>query len=359
MIASSARRAAAAAAGGGEPEAPPPYREPPPPSSPIHTHNGSGQPSSVTTRASAGARSYPRRASRASVAQAGLNRHYSAVIEALESPPVALASLATSSTGAQGGDPLADRPRRGTPLVQWVWPSNASASVIAKAGGSSEGNNKSNSSSNVLEGGGESNRCCQDNNLAKRRVMMHGLHQRGRREAPPVVLSGVVTGKVCEPVRPTRLDLSASQGYPLSSRVIYTAKSKGRHTNNPADAPPPPRATTASAAAAAAGAAAVTAAPRTPLSLKPPALKLPLSFPLEAPWLDSAGRAGGGGGTGSGSRGRGRAYSSNSATAAGLPSPRYLQSTTVSQAKAVEPAAKKRAGSFRARRASLDGSETD
>ena len=40
---------------------------------------------------------------------------------------------------------------------------------------------------------------------------MPGLHQRGKHEALPV-LSGVVTGKVCEPVRPTRLDLSANQG---------------------------------------------------------------------------------------------------------------------------------------------------
>lgn len=147
----------------------------------------------------------------------------------------------------------------------------------------------------------------------------------------------------------------ARTGYPLSSRVIYTAKAKGRHTN-PADALPSSRAT-ASAAAAPAAAAAATAPPQTPPSVKPPALNLPLSFPLDAPWLDSAGRGTGGG---SGNRGgRSRAYSSNSASAAGLPSPRYLQSTTVSQAKAVEPASKKRAGSFRVRRASLDGSETE
>lgn len=215
MIAASGRRGlASSGAAGGEPEAPPPYRESPPPSSPIRMHSGSGPPSSVHTRASAGGRSYPRRASRPSAAQAGLNRHYSAVVEALESPPAALASLASSSTAAaRGGDPLSHRPRRGTPLVRWVWPSNASASVIAKAG-SSESNSHNNSSTNVMEGvggrRGESNsRCYQEN--AKRR-MMPGLHQRGRHEAPTVVLSGVVTGKICEPVRPTRLDLSANQG---------------------------------------------------------------------------------------------------------------------------------------------------
>lgn len=96
-------------------------------------------------------------------------------------------------------------------------------------------------------------------------------------------------------------------GYPLSSRVIYTAK--GGHSN-PADAPP-------------------ATAPNTASSNRPPALRFTLTSPHEAPWLDSAG--GGGGGP------RGRAYSANSAAAAGLQSPRYLQSTTVSQAKAVEP----------------------
>ena len=231
MIAASGRRGlSSSAAAGGEPEAPPPYRESPPPSSPIRIHSGSGQPSSVHTRASAGGRSYPRRANRASAAQVGLNRHYSAVVEALESPPAALASLASSSTAAaRRGDPLSRRPRRGTPLVQWVWPSNASASVIAKAGSSDS--NSHNNNTNAMEGAGgrrgesiiSNGRCYQEN--AKRR-MMPGLHQRGRHEAPPVVLSGVVTGKICEPVRPTRLDLSANQG----ERQESTIGMRGIHT---------------------------------------------------------------------------------------------------------------------------------
>lgn len=183
--------------GGGEPEAPPPYKEPSPPASPTHTQSGQTS-SSVPTRASAGGRSYPRRVSKApSAGEASLNRHYSAVLEALESPPVDLPST------DQGELPSHSKPRRGTPLVQWVWPSNATtSSVISKAG--SESNN---SNSGALNGGGR-NRCSQENE----KMMMPGLHQRrGTREAPPK-LSGVVTGKVCEPVRPTRLDLSASQG---------------------------------------------------------------------------------------------------------------------------------------------------
>lgn len=126
------------------------------------------------------------------------------------------------------------------------------------------------------------------------------------------------------PHRTTLLYYTA--GYPTSSRVIYTAK--GGHTN-PADAhhpfptPAAPRAAKATSA-------------------RPPALNLPLPHPHEAPWLDSTGHSSYGGGAGGGARGR--AYSANSAgAAAGLLSPRYLQSTTVSQAKAVEPSGRTRA----------------
>lgn len=135
--------------------------------------------------------------------------------------------------------------------------------------------------------------------------------------------------------------------YPTSSRVIYTAR--GGHTN-PADAHP--SSTTGAHKA-----------PKTTTNTKPPALKLQQPHPHDAPWLDSAGHgfdAGGGGfgggvGGGGGGGTRSRAYSANSAGAAGLQSPRYLQSTTVSQAKAVEPSGRDRAGKQRSSSSRVSG----
>lgn len=116
-------------------------------------------------------------------------------------------------------------------------------------------------------------------------------------------------------------------GYPTSSRVIYTAK--GGHASSTNSHAKGDALTLTTAAVAAAAKIA---------SARPSALKLPSSpHPADdaSPWLDSLGRSFGGGGGG-----RSRGYSAHSASAAGLLSPRYLQSTTVSQAKAVEPSVK-------------------
>ncbi|CAB1098642.1 unnamed protein product [Ectocarpus sp. CCAP 1310/34] len=123
-------------------------------------------------------------------------------------------------------------------------------------------------------------------------------------------------------------------GYPTSSRVIYTAKG-GHASSTHAHAKGDTLTSTMAAVAAAAKSA----------SARPSALKLPSSpHPADdaAPWLDSLGRSFGGvgGGGGGGGGGRSRGCSAHSTSAAGLLSPRYLQSTTVSQAKAVEPSGK-------------------
>lgn len=104
------------------------------------------------------------------------------------------------------------------------------------------------------------------------------------------------------------VDLRGSTGYPRFSRVIFTAK--GGYTNLS------------------------DAVNHAPSGTRSSSLKFTLPSPHEAPWLDSTGTSGGGGAEGGG---RSRAHSANSAAAAGLQSPRYLRSTNVSQAKAVEP----------------------
>ncbi|CAN0260659.1 unnamed protein product [Ectocarpus fasciculatus] len=238
-------------------------------------------------------------------------------------PPAAIATDAhaagrnSSATAAAAAMPKPPRKaQRGMPLMQWVWPAN---SGLARVGSEWFRGTGSAADGGGTRGGKEQQQQ-QQQQQQENRVRLQGRTQK----------SSVVVGTVCQPVRPTRLDLTASQGYPASSRVIYTAK--GGHASSSTHAHAKGEALTLTAAA-------VAAAAKSAASARPSALKLPSSpHPADdaSPWLDSLGRGFGGGGGG----GRSRGYSAHSASAAGLLSPRYLQSTTVSQAKAVEPSGK-------------------
>ncbi|CAM9500246.1 unnamed protein product [Ectocarpus sp. 12 AP-2014] len=235
-------------------------------------------------------------------------------------PPAAIATDAHAAGGRQGSSSATaampkspGKGQRGMPLMQWVWPAN---SGLARVGSEWFRGAGSGADGGGTRGGKEQQ---QQQQQQENRVRLQGRTQK----------SSVVVGTVCQPVRPTRLDLAASQGYPTSSRVIYTAKG-GHASSTHAHAKGDALTLTTAAVAAAAKSA----------SARPSALKLPSSpHPADdaSPWLDSLGRSFGGVGGGGG---RSRGYSAHSTSAAGLLSPRYLQSTTVSQAKAVEPSGK-------------------
>lgn len=110
-------------------------------------------------------------------------------IEYLDVSPAAKGVAGAIAVGAGGAPvpaaPLSCDSRRGLPLVEWVWPSNTSPSAVSKMPGSLG------VSPGEAPGGGSN----QEN--SKRHVQSR---------------SAVVIGKVCEPVRPTRLDLGSSEG---------------------------------------------------------------------------------------------------------------------------------------------------
>ena len=97
----------------------------------------------------------------------------------LSTPPAAIA--ADQGKGPAAVSKPSRKGQRGVPLMQWVWPAN-SGSAIARVG------------SEWFRGA----KVAQQENPAR----LQGRTQK----------SSVVVGTVCEPVRPTRLDLSAAQG---------------------------------------------------------------------------------------------------------------------------------------------------
>lgn len=147
-------------------------------------------PSSATAAAAAAATTsstrncvFPRRLSRA--AEVSYHNGVSKIDARGPLPPAAIAADAAATTRAT------TRKTRGIPLVQWVWPSNTGAwSAMSKTGGSVAA---------------EERRRGQENP-----AMTHQQQQQQQQQHTAV--SSVVTGKVCEPVRPTRLDLAATQG---------------------------------------------------------------------------------------------------------------------------------------------------
>lgn len=138
-----------------------------------------------------------------------LTQQYKAVIRAL-SPPGAIAADAAAAGHSNAGGSMnlgysgpprtLRKPRRGIPLVQWVWPSNTNAptAMPSEAG---------------LRKDGENTQFFQENPM-QQRSRMNGMSKRS---------SAVVTGKVCQPVRPTRLDLSATQGISCVRACAATA----------------------------------------------------------------------------------------------------------------------------------------
>lgn len=122
----------------------------------------------------------------------GRHLRRSKAVECIESSEVSpttkgiKGALALGTGGAPvPAAPLSCDSRRGQPLVEWVWPSNTSPSALSKL------------AEKVGVSPGEISRdgSCQENT---------------KHHMPP--RSPVVIGKICEPVRPTRLDLSTCEG---------------------------------------------------------------------------------------------------------------------------------------------------
>lgn len=124
------------------------------------------------------------------------------------------------------GSSLAASPRgietsrlRGLPLVEWVWPSNASIANMGESGGATVAGHSDNHNGAVSPDGllYQSGRAIvvgsQENGKQTLLAQQQSLPQQARPAA-------VVIGKVCEPVRPTRLDFSgASEGMPGVCKV--------------------------------------------------------------------------------------------------------------------------------------------
>lgn len=116
------------------------------------------------------------------------------------SPTTVVKSMGTRETAATVGGggggtegvparPLSCDLRRGLPLVEWIWASNSSPSAISEMQDSAVGVSP--------DGAGKS---CHE---IPKRQLVYGSSCSS---------SSVVVGKVCEPVRPTRLDLATSEG---------------------------------------------------------------------------------------------------------------------------------------------------
>lgn len=156
---------------------------------------------------------FPRRVGRAgsSSTDADLNLQYNAVLSALSrQPPRAIAAdkVKSGDTAKGGGPALPRKTRRGIPLVQWVWPSNTSTSAISRAESNAEGE--------AAVAGAVGERFSEENPMRQQQRRKE-LKPNGRKSRRP---SAVVTGKVCEPVRPKRLDLSANRGERNDERRI-------------------------------------------------------------------------------------------------------------------------------------------
>lgn len=114
---------------------------------------------------------------------------------------------AAATTTPRGGG-AAEAARRGRPLAEWVWPSNESASSIAVTGESLEGaaavvnsDQKTVSPASLDEPLSVKGLVSAVEIGAPKRPIITQQQQQAR--------PSIVVGKVCEPIRPTRLDLSS------------------------------------------------------------------------------------------------------------------------------------------------------
>lgn len=110
-------------------------------------------------------------------------------------------SRVTVAIGAKATTAVSERSRkaqRGLPLVQWSWPANSGA-ALARVG--SEWFKGATATAPASSGGAgrEVDHSQQENS---RMIPLQRTTQ----------ISSIVVGTVCEPVRPTRLDLSIAQG---------------------------------------------------------------------------------------------------------------------------------------------------
>lgn len=147
-----------------------------------------------------GSRPFPRTLEGATVT--GLQHHNDNTNNggAFAKRPAAVATDAAGAPSTTTGSTAVAKPsrraQRGVPLVQWVWPANSGIARVGSEwfrGAAAAAANSSNSK--------QQQQVAQENP-----VRLHGMQGRTRKS------SSVVVGTVCEPVRPTRLDLSASKG---------------------------------------------------------------------------------------------------------------------------------------------------
>lgn len=147
-------------------------------------NKGSSPPARVPFRN----RPFPCRGGRTGKSDAGLKSEYNATVEGLACSPVATilngSAIATAT-------PALHKARRSTPLVQWVWPLNTGASAAPRLSSENKGF------------GRQRRQQQQENPVRSQQKGVSGKTQQ---------VSSVVTGKICEPVRPRRLDLSVTQG---------------------------------------------------------------------------------------------------------------------------------------------------
>lgn len=118
---------------------------------------------------------------------------------------------ANTTTPRRGG--AAEASRRGRPLAEWMWPSNESASSIANTGECLGGEAAAGVNQNTVS---PVSPASLDEPLSVKGLVSAAEVGAGKR---PIIMPhqqarpSIVVGKVCEPIRPTRLDLSsASEG---------------------------------------------------------------------------------------------------------------------------------------------------
>lgn len=169
-----------------------------------------GMPSSAPVRPAVRNRTYHQayscRGSRTSAQEMCPNSQYTAVLQALVSPPNAISvndSNESAGVHQQGESrkhqqPRTRKPRRGIPLVQWVWPSTSGPSGIPVTSLNITG--EVGNVENALRR--EPNQCPQQE--PQKQSLL--LQARVRKPSTRVI------GKICEPIRPTRLDVLANEG---------------------------------------------------------------------------------------------------------------------------------------------------
>lgn len=149
---------------------------------------------------------YSCRGSRTSAQEMSPNSQYTAVLQTLVSPPNAIsvndnnesAGVHQQGESRKPQQPRTRKPRRGIPLVQWVWPSTSGPSGIPATS-----LNRTGEVGNVENAPRREPNQCPQQEPQKQSLL---LQARVRKP------STIVIGKICEPIRPTRLDLRANEG---------------------------------------------------------------------------------------------------------------------------------------------------